>query len=108
MSKIFEDEFMEVQAGMISLCKEFIKGEAEKIYVYCCMESTVKGFDAFFLKDGKVVHAGDLELPVDWQTKFLRFGMEDIGTLEKVCEKYGRPSPTEIKMIYDADRKSVV
>ena len=30
----FEDKFMEVQAGMISLAMEYVQNQAEKIFIY--------------------------------------------------------------------------
>ena len=34
MAKIFEDEFMEAQADMVSICLEYVEDDAEKIYIY--------------------------------------------------------------------------
>ncbi len=31
MAKIFEDEFMEAQADMVSICLEYVEDDAEKI-----------------------------------------------------------------------------
>ena len=107
MSQVFEDEFMEWHASLISLCKELTKGAVDKIYVYCCMESDEKMFDAFFLKGGKAVHAGDMKIPSDIQGKFLSLGMEDMAHIEQVCIKHGRPVPTEIKMVYDVGTRSL-
>ena len=34
MTKIFEDEFMEVQSDMVSLCLEYIESKADNIYIF--------------------------------------------------------------------------
>jgi hypothetical protein len=49
MSKVFEDEFMDAQASIISLCMEVTKEKVDKIYAYCSNESRVTMFNAFFL-----------------------------------------------------------
>ena len=107
MSKVFEDEFMEWHASMIGLCKELTQERVDMIYVYCCMEEDEKMFDAFFLKDGKAVHAGDLKIPAATQKRFLALGMEDMAQIEQVCKKHGRPSPTEIKMVYNVSTRGL-
>jgi len=30
----FEDKFMEIQVGMISLAMEYVQNQAEKVYIY--------------------------------------------------------------------------
>lgn len=35
MSKVFEDEFMNIQSGLVSLCLEVTENKVDKIYVYC-------------------------------------------------------------------------
>lgn len=34
MNKIFEDEFMDIQTGIISLCLELADDNTEKIYIW--------------------------------------------------------------------------
>ena len=55
MSKVFEDEFMEIQSEMVSLCLEYLEKErkkGKKIYIYCNNENNTMMFHAFF-------HIGD-------------------------------------------------
>ena len=42
MSKVFEDEFMDFQSGLISLCLEVTGGKINKIYAYCSNEKKSK------------------------------------------------------------------
>ena len=37
----------------------------------------------------------------------LKIGTEDIKEVEKICKKYDRPMPTQIKIIYDNVNKKV-
>lgn len=39
MTKTFEDKFMERQADMVDIAKEFIEDRAEKIYLYGSIEN---------------------------------------------------------------------
>ena len=102
MSKIFEDEFMELQSGLIELCLEALDGiKADKIFAYASMEKHVTSFDAFFEIKGKIKEKHEIGLPDDIQLALLDEGMADLRKIRKVCEKYERPCPTEMKMCYD-------
>jgi hypothetical protein len=47
MSKVFEDEFMELQSGLISLCLEVTRGKVDKVFAYGSNEKKSKSFNAF-------------------------------------------------------------
>lgn len=32
--KIFEDQFMDIQTGMVSLALEYVQGQADEIFIY--------------------------------------------------------------------------
>lgn len=101
MGQIFEDAFMDAQASLISLCKE-LKNDADKIYVYCSIESGYE-FNVFYQKQGKVLRlsANDLNVSRELISRFLDYGLADTKKIDAVCKEYGKPTPTEIKMIYD-------
>lgn len=42
MSQVFEDEFMDLQTALISLCLEVTEEKVNKVYVYCSNEKRVK------------------------------------------------------------------
>lgn len=110
MSRVFEDEFMEWHASIIGLCQEVVGdklNKLDKLYAHCLMESCETSFDAFFSVHGKVLTAGDLEIPLDLQGRFLDLGREDMDQIEKVCKKYGKPCPTEIRMVYDIKTRAM-
>ena len=54
MAKIFEDEFMEAQADMVSICLEYVEDDAEKIYIYASCENRATACNWFFKIDGKL------------------------------------------------------
>ena len=107
MAKVFEDEFMELHASIIGLCEELAEGRVDAIYVYCCMEYAEKMIDVFFTKGGKVLTVRELKIPISTQGLFMDLGLKDMARIEEVCKRYGRPSPTEIKMIFDTKTRSL-
>ena len=50
----FEDKFMEVQVGMISLAMEYVQNQAEKVYIYAIADS-LYSFKPFYKINGIVI-----------------------------------------------------
>lgn len=101
MNKSFEDEFLEVQTQIISLCIEFAENRADKIYAYGSIEEHSLSFNAFFNIDGKIKTTNQIVTDTDAIWDFLDLGQSDLEKLIKICTRYGKPVPTELKMIYD-------
>lgn len=47
MDREFEDEFMDAQSQIISLCVEFAGNRADKVYAYGSIEESSISFNAF-------------------------------------------------------------
>ena len=62
MSKVFEDEFMELQTGLISLCLELTEGKVDKVFAYGSNEKKSAAFNAFFEVDGTIKTTNQLNL----------------------------------------------
>lgn len=45
---IFEDQFMEIQIGMVSLAMEYVNGQADAIYIYGISEKEIISYNVFF------------------------------------------------------------
>ena len=45
---IFEDQFMEIQIGMVSLAMEYVHGQADAIYIYGISEQEIISYNVFF------------------------------------------------------------
>ena len=101
MNKVFEDEFMDVQSGIIYLCLEVTQKKVDKIFAYCSNERYCKMFNAFFVVDGQVKLLNHLDIPDDLATQFLRIGTHDIIKMDAICKKHNMPAPTEMKLYYD-------
>lgn len=101
MNKVFEDEFMDLQAGLISLCLEVTEKNVNKVYVYCSNEKKSKMFNAFFDVNGEIKTLNQLGVPNKLAFQFLKLGTEDLEKVDVICKKYNMPIPTEMKLYYD-------
>ena len=100
----FEDKFMEVQAGMISLAMEYVQNQAEKVYIYAIADS-LYSFKPFYKINGIVI---GMEKVNEVATKKvddsdnMGFALLKYGTKE-----YNREHPTEMWLIYDAQKNTL-
>ena len=101
MEKVFEDEFMDLQTALISLCLEVTKKKVNKVYVYCSNEKKSKMFNAFFDVNGEVKTLYQLGVPNELAFQFLKLGTEDLEKVDAICIKHNMPIPTEMKLYYD-------
>lgn len=118
MAKVFEDEFMDWQADMVDIAKEYIEDRAEKIYLYGSIEEGVYFFNLFFKIKNKILFMHQInsilsnsekkfDVSQDRQETVLHIGAEDLIKIEEVCKKYGQSVPTEFKLIYDVKSNSL-
>ena len=122
MSKKFEDYFSELQADMVAICLEYVKNEAEDIYIYCSYEPEMYVFDVFYKINSQFVFKHNLNDAVNSeigkktliydtseqrQEVFLDIGLENLEEIHEKCKEYGREMPTEIKLHYNVKRNSL-
>ena len=100
MQKNFEEKFMDIQSGLISLCLEAVEGKADKVYAYVSNETKSRAFNAFFESKGEIKSAGKM-MDRDVLKQFFHIGLEDIERMNQLCDTYGMKKPTELKMIYN-------
>jgi len=112
MGKAFEDYFSELQADMVTICLEYVKKRAEKIYIYCSMEGGMISSGFFYKLNGKIVKKNKLnDVVLEGQTKYdvsiarqkgaINIINEKIKALKKLCQEYQKEMPTQIKLVYD-------
>ena len=101
MDRVFEDEFMEAQSRIISLCVEFAGNRADKVYAYGSIEESSISFNAFFEIDDEIKTTNKITADPDAIWDFLDLGEADLENIKQICIHYGKPVPTELKMIYD-------
>lgn len=70
MSKVFEDEFMDLQSALISLCFEVVGEKVSKVYAYCSNEKKSKMFNAFFDVNGEIKTLNQLGVPKELAFEF--------------------------------------
>ena len=112
--KKFEDKFMEVQISMISLAMEYVQNQAEKVYIYAIADS-LYSFNLFYKIKGNIVrkHLVNDFLPKDshvdtnLQTVLLKEGIKDVESMIDICQEYNCEHPTEMWLIYDAQKNSL-
>ena len=112
--KPFEDYFSEIQADIVDICLEYVKDCADKIFIYCSYESDVIFTDCFYMIDGQVVQKHKLnqlsqeyDVYIERQRGLIDIMEDDMQKLIKLCDKHERPMPTQIKLIYDVNSKSL-
>lgn len=112
----FEDEFTEKQKDMIALSLEYVKrlnSDVHKIYLYASHENSLYSFNIFYGANGEVMtmrklaNLNGVEDITDLIFNVLKIGTEDIKEVEKICKKYDRPMPTQIKIVYDNVNKKI-
>ena len=110
----FEDKFMEVQASMIWLALEYVQNQADKIFIYAIADS-LYSFNLFYEIKGNIVHKHlvndylpkDSHVVISLQTALLKEGIKDVEAMLDVCQEYNREHPTEMWLIYDAQKNSL-
>ncbi|RDX01176.1 DUF600 domain-containing protein [Listeria kieliensis] len=114
MVKVFEDYFSELQADMVSICLEYVENTGDNIYIYCSYENNVYSVGYFYRINGKVKerHKINEELPncdvsIGRQKIVMQILMDDLKQINKVCQQFGRPMPTEMKLVYDIKKNSL-
>ncbi|WFD11943.1 immunity protein YezG family protein [Tepidibacter hydrothermalis] len=116
--KEFEEYFSETQADMISICLEYVKNRAEKVYVYASCEGDVISSSFFYKINNMYVKKHNLNDAIDGgeerydvsterQFAVLDIINEDIENIKKLCIEYDRDMPTEFKMIYDVQKNGL-
>lgn len=109
MSKAFEDEFMDAQSSVISLCLELLSlsdEKADKVFAYIFQNDMQDSINAAFGRDGEVFWLND------WFTDeqiddFFDRGIEDVENIIDICQEYEKKCPNTFKLVYDIKTKSL-
>ena len=110
----FDDKFMEIQINMVSLAMEYVQNQADRIYIYAIADS-LYSFNLFYKIKGNIVrkHLVNDFLPKDshvdtnLQTVLLKEGIKDVESMIDICQEYNCEHPTEMWLIYDAQKNSL-
>ena len=121
MGKVFEDFFSEIQADMVSICLEYASNMADEIYIYCSCEAKVISCDFFYRINNKLVERHKLndaimpqedkfmyDTSISRQSAALEIIQEDIEKIVELCKEFHRDMPTEMKLVYNVKRNSLV
>ena len=98
----FEDEFMDVQSGMVALAWEAAgDDDVEVVYIYGSIEGGMTSFNTFFRVNGLVKGLADVITDRTLVFRVLDLGTEDLGRLRALCNEYSHECPTEIRGRYE-------
>ena len=86
MDRVFEDEFMDAQSRIISLCVEFAGNRTDKVYAYGSIEESSISFNAFFKIDGQIKTTNNIAADPDAIWDFLDLG--EAGNNQKNIRRY--------------------
>ncbi|MBT1180324.1 hypothetical protein [Bifidobacterium vespertilionis] len=99
----FEDDFMDVQSGLVSLCLEAAEGQPIRdIYIYASLEGRMTVFNAFFRVGDAILPLNQVATDDDLRRRMLRLAHGDLAGLRRLCDEAGRPCPTQIRGHYIA------
>ena len=65
------------------------------------LSSSSISFNAFFNIGGQIITTNNVVTDTDTIWDFLDLGESDLEKIKEICIHYGKPVPTELKMIYD-------
>ncbi len=100
----------DVQSQMIAAALECAGGTASDVYVFCSAEQGALYFDVFFVAGGAVVKKHKLpgvDTSIPRQDALLDHGESELERLFLACEETGQPIPTQIKMHYVVETRSL-
>ena len=95
---MFEEEFMEIQSEIISLCVEYSKELASHIFIYCYMNGENYLFNAIFRIGKETWNAEELEYPEEMLVKFRTLIQNETSRLPVLFEQYKREAPIQYKI----------
>ncbi|KFI96850.1 hypothetical protein [Bifidobacterium stellenboschense] len=100
---VFEDDFMDIQAGLVALALEAV-GDAnvEDVYIYGSIEGCMTAFNVFFRVDGEVRYLRDVVDDQSIRLQVLELGTGDLGKLRDLCFANDHDCPTQIRGRYHA------
>lgn len=109
MEKVFEDEFIEIQTGMVALCLEALEDvnkKVDKVYIYAFCDEHETFFNTFLKYNSQIVSFNELGVSDDMINQVFDLGMDDAEKIVDLCAEYNRKAPIEYKLIYDTNTKS--
>lgn len=108
----FEEQFSEKQTSMIAVALEYAEtlGQSvEAVYIYASKEHNMFTFNVFFRTARGYHYTHQLSDKPDYELidQLLNCGLDDWKAIEKLCQRYERPMPTQLKLIYETATKRV-
>lgn len=106
----FEENFLDLQASMVSLCLEYVENKANYLYIYAASENNLSTFNVFYNVNNSIVNKNQINDALGYQViddskertlSLLKYGNEDWKALLDFLKANNKDIPTEMKIIYD-------
>ena len=100
---------------MVSICLEYVEDDSENIYIYASCENRSTLCDYFYKINGQIwqrhhlnrIPEKNYDVSRERQSSCLDILNKDVDKIEKVCQKYNQPMPTQFKLVYDVAKNSL-
>lgn len=98
----FEDEFTELQIGLMELCLEFAEGRADRIFVFAKICKDKPLFYPIFERDGSFLLPLEMaNYDLEFIKEFVGIALSDLKKIANLDPRYNEEIPIEMKMYYD-------
>lgn len=107
----FEEQFIEAQKNMITLCLEYVNSKADNVYIYASHETNSFAFNVFYKVKGNILGPHQINSVLNENEKIddnqeriramLKIGNDDWISLIELLQANKQEIPTEMKLIYD-------
>ena len=106
----FMNRLSELQTHVVSVCNDYAKGKADRIYIHGYLSDSVISAKELYEVDGRLVKSHKLNEVIKGKLSEedpLRALVRDFEEMGRVLKGAGQKVPFEIKMIYDAKKGSL-
>lgn len=97
--RTFEDEFADVQIGLVDLVLEACEGRGGigDVYVFGAIEGTMTSFNAFVERGSELERLDAVVADRSILLQVMGLAAQDLAGLRELCERAGRACPTQIR-----------
>ncbi|WP_418722771.1 hypothetical protein [Enorma sp.] len=99
----FEDAFMDIQTGLVSLVLEALEGVAgvSRVYIFGAVEEGMTSFNACVQLGERIERLDAVVCDRGILLQVMGLGASDLEGLVQLCTRHGRACPTQLRGCYD-------
>ncbi|MGX8774358.1 MAG: hypothetical protein ACSW8G_04800 [Bacillota bacterium] len=111
----FMDTLSKIQTHMVTVCNDYAKGRADKIYIWGNIDEGSVSSNCFYEVKGRMYHkhqmdeatGGKVDVSKERETQCLRDLNHDMVDFAATLKGAGQKIPYEVKLVYDAKKGSL-